>query len=401
MGLNINSDSGKDEQKQVSKNIKNLRNMNKSSSKDASVLATTNTSASITNTGTSTGANTNTTNNNRNKKNISKNLHKYSCLISLVVPLYNEEESLLQLAANIENAMTELAGNSWEVLFVDDGSTDGSYEVIRKLHIANSKFKCIRFRRNYGKSAALSAGFSEVRGRYVGTMDADLQDDPKEFKNMLEKIKEGYDLVSGWKQIRHDPISKTLPSKFFNFVTSVTSGIKLHDFNCGIKLYKREVIDSLDVYGEMHRYLPALAHWQGFKVSEIPVEHHKRKFGKTKFGGVRFIRGFLDLLTVVFTTRYLKRPMHFFGLWGTISIIIGSCLWAYLSIEWLIGNIYLTNRPLAWFSLALIIIGIQLFSIGLIGELLVKQSFEKNRYYQIKSKLFVSNKKNKTEKLNK
>lgn len=318
---------------------------------------------------------------------------KYQFFISLVVPLYNEEESLRPLAYAIQEEMDVLAEGSWEVLFVDDGSTDNSFKVLRELHFENPRFKCIKFRRNYGKSAALAAGFEEARGRFIGTLDADLQDDPKEFKNMLEKMNEGYDLVSGWKKVRHDPISKTLPSKFFNFVTSLTSGVKLHDFNCGIKLYKREVIDSIQVYGEMHRYLPVLAHWQGFKVAEIPVKHHKRKFGKTKFGIARFIRGFLDLLTVVFTTKYLKRPMHFFGLLGTISILVGAIIFLWLAIEWCLGTIYLSNRPLAWFSMLLVVIGIQLFSIGLIGELLVKQSFKKSdKEYNIETKIFAANK---------
>ncbi len=312
--------------------------------------------------------------------------YKNPYMISIVIPLYNEEESIKPLVETVEKKINELARNSWEVIFVDDGSTDNSLNIIKEINAKNPKFKYISFRRNYGKSAALSAGFSYARGRYIGTMDADLQDDPNEFKNMLAKLNEGYDLVSGWKKIRHDPIEKRIPSRFFNYVTSVTSGIKLHDFNCGIKLYKREVIESLQVYGEMHRYLPAFAHWDGFRVTEIPVEHHERKYGKTKFGVARYIRGFLDLLTVVFTTRYLKRPMHFFGLGGTISTIIGLAVWIFLCVEWFMGETSLSNRPLGWFSLALIIVGIQLFSIGLIAELLVKQSFKNSKNYNIKSK---------------
>jgi len=301
--------------------------------------------------------------------------------------LYNEEESLLPLSELVEKEANEIARGSWEVLFIDDGSTDKSYEVIKKINEKNKRFRCIRFRRNFGKSAALSAGFSFANGQYIATMDADLQDDPKEFKKMLEILNDGYDLVSGWKRKRYDPISKTLPSKFFNYVTSKTSGIKLHDFNCGIKLYRREVVESLEVYGEMHRYLPALAFWNGFKVTEVPVEHHERKFGKSKFGMSRFIRGFLDLLTVVFTTRYLKRPLHFFGVGGSICGLIGAIIFVYLSIEWFFGMTNLSERPLSWFSVLLIIIGIQLFSIGLIGELIVKQSNIKLKKYQIKSKL--------------
>ena len=307
---------------------------------------------------------------------------------SLVIPLFNEEESLVPLSELITKESTELFQNSWEVIFVDDGSTDNSFEEIKKINAKNNKFKCIRFRRNFGKSAALSAGFSNVSGKYVATMDADLQDDPKEFKNMFKKINEGFDLVSGWKKKRYDPISKTLPSKLFNFVTSISSGLKLHDFNCGIKFYRREVVDSLDVYGEMHRYLPALAHWNGFKVTEVPVEHHKRQFGYSKFGLSRFIRGFLDLLTVVFTTRFLRRPMHFFGLGGSIFCGVGFLVFFYLCIEWLLGNIYLSERPLSWFSLGLIIIGVQFFSIGLIGELIIKKSYLNTPNYTVKEKIF-------------
>lgn len=306
--------------------------------------------------------------------------------LSIVIPLYNEEESLKPLVEQVEKAMTELMGDKWEIIFVDDGSTDNSYEILKEIAKTNyHRFKCIRFRKNFGKSAALSAGFLHCSGSYVATMDADLQDDPKEFANMFAKLNEGYDLVSGWKKKRHDPISKTIPSKFFNFVTSICSGIKLHDFNCGIKLYRREVVTSLEVYGEMHRYLPALAHWNGFKVTEVPVEHHERQFGKSKFGISRFMRGFLDLLTFVFTTRFIKRPMHFFGTLGMLCGLVGGIAFVYLCIEWFLGWIYLSERPLAWFALGLVIMGIQFFSIGLIGELLVKQNFSRKNQYEIKN----------------
>jgi glycosyltransferase involved in cell wall biosynthesis len=308
--------------------------------------------------------------------------------LSFVVPLFNEEESLEILAEKLAKEATEITKNNWEVWFIDDGSTDNSYEIIKQIHQKDNRFKCIRFRRNFGKSTALSVGFAYAKGKFVGTLDADLQDDPKEFKQMLSLLlNEGYDLVSGWKKKRFDPITKTIPSKFFNFVTSFTSGIKLHDFNCGIKLYRKEVVDSLEVYGEMHRFLPALAFWNGFKVTETPVEHKARKFGKSKFGFSRFIRGYLDLLTVVFTTRYLKRPMHFFGLLGTICFLVGAIIFGFLSIEWLLGFIALAERPLSWFSLGLTVIGIQLFSVGLIAELVVKQSHEKVKNFQIKSRL--------------
>ncbi len=308
-------------------------------------------------------------------------------LISVVIPLYNEEESIPELALSLEKELQELTHGRYEVIFVDDGSTDGSLEYIKQIHRRNKRFRCISFRRNYGKSAALSVGFEEARGKFVATMDADLQDDPAEIKNLAKKLKEGYDLVTGWKQNRKDPISKTIPSKFFNFVTSLVSGIKLHDFNCGLKLYRKAVTDSLQVYGEMHRYLPALAHWEGFRVAEIPVVHHARRYGKSKFGLSRFVNGFLDLLTVVFITRFMKRPMHFFGLFGTIFTIIGLAINLYLSVEWFLGNTYLSNRPLSNFGIALIIVGVQFFSVGLLGEMIVKQNYEKTKNYSIKEKL--------------
>lgn len=307
-------------------------------------------------------------------------------MISVVVPLLNEEESLPELSLILEDELKSIAGKNWEVLFVDDGSTDNSYNVIKEINKRNNNFRAIRFRRNYGKSAALAVGFEKAKGRYIATMDADLQDDPCELKNMLEKMNEGYDLVSGWKKKRHDPISKTIPSKLFNYTTSLVSGIKLHDFNCGLKLYKREVAKSLEVYGEMHRYLPALAYWNGFKIAEIPVQHHPRRYGKTKFGMARFINGFLDLITIMFTNRYVKRPMHFFGSVGTILALAGLIINAYLTFEWVMGNTYLSNRPLALLGIALIIVGVQFFSIGLLGELLVKNNLS-NKNYVIKERL--------------
>ncbi|HYF04443.1 MAG TPA: glycosyltransferase family 2 protein [Patescibacteria group bacterium] len=303
-----------------------------------------------------------------------------SIYISVVIPLLNEEGSLPELAERLEAQLREVANSSWEVLFIDDGSTDASFTVIRELHNRNPRFKAVRFRRNYGKSAALSVGFAQARGKYVITMDADLQDDPAEIPALLNKLKSGYDLVSGWKKKRYDPISKTLPSKFFNWVTSKASGIKLHDFNCGLKGYRREVVKSLQVYGEMHRYLPALAHWDGFKVTEIPVQHHPRIHGYSKFGVSRFLKGFLDLLTVLFTTRYVKRPLHFFGALGSLFALIGFGIDLYLTIEWALGHTNLSNRPLAIFGIGLIIVGVQLISIGLIAELIAKNSMQNFKY---------------------
>ncbi len=301
-------------------------------------------------------------------------------VISVVIPLYNEEASIEELGTKLESVLAPLTKNRYEVIFVDDGSTDNSRNKIRELHRRNNRFHCISFRRNYGKSAALAVGFQAARGRYVVTMDADLQDDPEEIPNLIKKLNEGYDLVSGWKKKRYDPITKTLPSKLFNFVTSLVSGIRLHDFNCGLKAYRNIVVKRLNVYGEMHRYLPVLAHWDGFKVTEIPVRHHPRKYGKSKFGSGRFIKGFLDLLTVMITTRYMQRPLHFFGTIGTLITLLGFVINLYLIVEWLLGKTYLSNRPLLLFGITLIIFGVQLISIGLLGEMNIKSKAEKINY---------------------
>jgi len=298
-------------------------------------------------------------------------------LISVVIPLLDEAQSLPELAKQLETELKKLVGNRWEVIFIDDGSNDNSWQVIKGINEKTRNFKGIRFRKNYGKSAALHKGFQTARGKIIITMDADLQDDPTEISNLINKLKEGYDLVSGWKKKRHDPFIKKFTSKIFNFFTSLSSGLKLHDFNCGLKAYRSECAKSLYVYGEMHRYLPALANWEGFKVSEIPVKHHPRRYGKTKFGVSRFIKGYLDLLTVLFTTRYFKRPLHFFGTFGTIFTLAGLIINFYLVYEWIIGNTYLSNRPLALFGIALIIVGVQMISIGLIGEMIVKNSVDK------------------------
>ncbi len=307
-------------------------------------------------------------------------------IVSVVIPLFNEEDSIYELSSLLEEELNKTAKGRYEVIFIDDGSTDQSYEIITRICKRNRKFRAIRFSGNYGKSAALAAGFAEAKGVIVITMDSDLQDDPTEISHLISKLKEGYDLVSGWKAKRYDPITKTLPSKFFNFVTSTLSGIKLHDFNCGLKAYRREVVKSIECYGELHRYLPVLAHWNGFKVTEIPVKHHPRKHGKTKFGSSRFIKGFLDLVTILFTNKYFKRPMHFFGTIGTLLTLIGVGINIYLVVEWFLGLTYLSERPLTLFAIALIIVGIQFFSFGLLGELIVKNSKDKINYI-IKEKL--------------
>ncbi|MGB9771829.1 MAG: glycosyltransferase family 2 protein [Candidatus Kapaibacteriota bacterium] len=318
----------------------------------------------------------------KTQRKANKNIQKTGndIIITVVIPLYNEEASIEELGAKLEKVLNPLTKNRYEVIFVDDGSTDSSRDKIRELHNRNPRIHCISFRRNYGKSAALAVGFKAARGRYVVTMDADLQDDPEEIPNLIKKLNEGYDLVSGWKKKRHDPITKTLPSKLFNLVTSLVSGIRLHDFNCGLKAYRNNVVKRLNVYGEMHRYLPVLAYWDGFRVTEIPVRHHPRKYGKSKFGSGRFIKGFLDLLTVMITTRYMQRPLHFFGTIGTLITFLGFVVNLYLIIEWLMGKTYLSNRPLLLFGITLIIFGAQLISIGLLGEMNIKSLAEKVNY---------------------
>lgn len=298
----------------------------------------------------------------------------------MVVPLLNEEDSLPELARQLEQVLERVARGNYEVLFIDDGSTDDSFRVIQDIHARNKRFKAIRFRTNHGKSAALAIGFAECKGDIVITMDADLQDDPNEIPSLVAKLEEGFDLVSGWKRKRHDPWHKTMPSKLFNAVTSRMSGIRLHDFNCGLKGYRRSVIENVQVYGEMHRYIPALAHWEGFRVTEIPVQHRARQHGVSKFGMSRFLKGYLDLLTVMFTTRYVKRPLHFFGAVGSLFALVGFITDLYLVIEWSLGKTSLSNRPLALFGVAMIIVGVQLISIGLVGELIVKNNLEHQKF---------------------
>lgn len=306
--------------------------------------------------------------------------------ISVVIPLLNEEDSLVELSSLLELNLTKISENRWEVIFIDDGSTDKSFKIIETICSKNNNFKAIRFRRNYGKSAALSVGFKRANGDIIITMDADLQDDPNEISNLVDKINEGYDLVSGWKKKRYDPISKTLPSKFFNWVTSKAAGIKLHDFNCGLKAYTNEAAKSLNVYGEMHRFLPALSYRDGFKVTEIPVLHHARKHGISKFGASRFLKGFLDLITVIFLTRFIKRPLHLFGTLGFLCVFIGLGIDLYLTIEWVLGLTYISERPLAILGIALIIVGVQFVSMGLLGEMLVRNS-AKEQNYSIKEQI--------------
>ncbi len=302
--------------------------------------------------------------------------------VSVLIPLLNEEESLRPLYNEIRKSFNTITSD-YEIFFVDDGSTDNSLKVIKELARVDRKVRYISFRKNYGKSAALQVGFKNVTGDAVITMDADLQDDPEEIPNLLAKLEEGFDLVSGWKKKRFDPFIKKHTSKFFNYMTKISSGIKIHDFNCGLKAYRKDVVKSVDVYGELHRYIPVLAGWKGFSVAEIVVRHHARKYGKTKFGISRFFKGFIDLITVIFTTRYIQRPLHLFGLLGAISFLAGFVINAYLTYEWIQG-IALGNRPLLFLGILLIIVGVQLIALGLLGEIMVHKS-QDERVYGIKS----------------
>lgn len=301
--------------------------------------------------------------------------------ISIIIPLLNEEESIQPLMYALRNSLSKLH-ISYEIIFVDDGSTDNSLNVIKNIQRSDTRIKFISFKKNYGKSAALQIGFNRATGDAVITMDADLQDDPDEIPNLLAKLNEGFDLVSGWKKKRHDPIVKKISSKFFNFVTRFFSGVKIHDFNCGLKAYRGDVVKRISVYGELHRYIPLLASWEGFTVTEIPVKHHPRRYGKTKFGITRFFKGFVDLITVLFTTRYIKRPMHLFGFLGALAFLLGVIVNAYLSYEWFKG-IPLKDRPLLFLGILLIIVGVQFFAVGLLGEILA-HNFQGDGEYNIK-----------------
>lgn len=301
--------------------------------------------------------------------------------ISVVIALFNEVESLPELHRQLSVTFSEL-GKTYELLFIDDGSRDGSLEFLKKLAMSDSHVRAISLRRNQGKSAALAVGFDAARGERVITMDADLQDNPAEIPALLAKLDEGYDLVSGWKRKRYDPLSKTLPSKFFNVVTSWVSGIRLHDFNCGLKAYRQAVVKDLFVYGELHRFLPVLAHKMGYRCTEIPVVHRARQFGKSKFGMSRFLNGFLDLLTVVFLSGYNRAPLHFFGSLGLIFGLIGLGVNGYLTALKLAGQ-PIGNRPLLFLGVLLMVIGVQFFSFGLIGEMLTHAN-ERQRAYPVK-----------------
>ena len=307
--------------------------------------------------------------------------------ISIIIPLLNEEESLPELCSWIEKVMNK-NNFSYEVYLIDDGSKDNSWNIIEDISVKNSSIKGVKFRRNYGKSAALNIGFQKASGDVVITMDADLQDSPDEIPELYNKIiKEGYDLVSGWKQKRYDPITKTIPTKLFNWAARRASGIYLHDFNCGLKSYKNTVVKSVEVHGEMHRYIPVLAKWAGFgKITEQVVEHQSRKYGETKFGLERFINGFLDLLTITFVTRFGKKPMHFFGVIGTIMFVLGFGIFGFIVIEKLLAmsnNVQAKNiadMSIFYIALTSMIIGVQLFLAGFISEMISRASNDRNNY---------------------
>lgn len=308
--------------------------------------------------------------------------------LSVVIPLLNERESLAPLVERL-HAVIGAMGRTYEVILVDDGSTDGSWEEIQRLARADGRVKGIRFGRNYGKSPALNEGFRATQGQVVVTMDADLQDDPEELPALYAMIAdEGYDLVSGWKKKRFDPITKTIPTKLFNWTIRRASGLKLHDFNCGLKAYRGEVVKSIEVFGEMHRYIPFIVHKEGYRrIGEKVVRHHPRRFGKSKFGFDRFINGFLDLLTISFIARFGKRPMHFFGAWGTVMFVFGLT-----AAAWLVGSklwhLFVLERPaplvadqaLFFVALTAMIIGVQLFTAGFVAELVGRNSADRNRY---------------------
>ncbi len=295
--------------------------------------------------------------------------------VSVVVPCYNEEGNLPELHRRLSAVLGSL-GVPWEILIVDDGSTDGTWVTIRALHEADDHVLAIRHRRNFGKAEALANGFAVARGDVVMTMDGDLQDDPDELPRFLVKLEEGYDLVSGWKQRRQDPLGKTAPSRVFNWTVRRVSGVPLHDFNCGYKAYRREVTQALRLYGELHRFTPVLAAGEGFRIAELPVRHHARRWGRSKYGWSRLVKGFLDLLTVTFLTQYRQRPMHLFGLPGLVALAVGILLGLFLSLEKLILGNSIGTRPLLLLSVLLVMIGAQFFGLGLLGEFLAHGSNE-------------------------
>ncbi len=304
--------------------------------------------------------------------------------VSIIVPTFNEEESVGLLTEQVAEAMNAI-GCSYELIFVDDGSRDGTAAALTQLAETHSEVRVVEFRRNFGKAAALDAGFQLAKGDIVFTMDADLQDDPAEIPNFLAKLAEGYDVVSGWKHVRHDPLDKTLPSKLFNRVVSRLSGVKLNDFNCGFKAYRREAVSELSLYGELHRFIPVLLHWDGYKVGEIPVNHRARQFGVSKYGFGRLFKGALDFLGVMLNTRYATRPLHVFGGAGMAFGAVGGAALFYLSLLWLVGAGPIGNRPLLFFGILMVMTGFQFITIGLLGEFIQRQSAQPKRRFTIRA----------------
>jgi glycosyltransferase involved in cell wall biosynthesis len=298
-------------------------------------------------------------------------------VISVVVPVHDEERSVALLYDELTSALEPL-GLDWETIFVDDGSTDGTFAALTRLHNAAQNVRVVRLRRNFGKAAALVAGFDQARGDIVVTIDGDLQDDPAEIQRLLAKLDEGFDLVSGWKTRRQDPLSRRLLSKIFNRVTSAFSGVRLHDMNCGLKAYRAEVVHGLRLYGELHRFIPVLAHYRGFRIAELPVNHRPREHGRSRYGVERYLRGFLDLLTVSFIGRYRHRPLHLFGGLGLILGLIGSGVLVYLTIVKALGHA-IGQRPLLLLGVLLVVIGMQFFSLGLISEMITSHHEERAR----------------------
>lgn len=290
--------------------------------------------------------------------------------LSVIIPVYNEQESLPILYEKLVGVLDEI-GKSWEIVFVDDGSTDGSAETLAQLQQQDNRITIVTQRRNFGKSLGLGAGFQVSRGEIVVTMDADLQDEPTEIPTLLAKLNEGYDVVTGWKKTRQDPLSKRIPSRIANRTTAVMTGLNLNDMNSGFKVYRRDCIERITLYGDLHRYIPVLANYAGFKVTEVPVVHHKRQFGKSKYGAGRLIRGGLDLLTVLFLNQYGRRPLHLFGASGAVLLLLGFVINLSLTIEWLTGARNLSDRPLLTLGVLLMLMGIQLLTMGLVAELLV------------------------------
>jgi dolichol-phosphate mannosyltransferase len=298
-------------------------------------------------------------------------------VISVVIPVHDEERSVALLYDELRSALEPL-DTEWEAIFVDDGSTDGTFAALTRLHNKAANVRVVRLRRNFGKAAALGSGFDQARGDTIVTIDGDLQDDPVEIPRLLAKLEEGFDLVSGWKSRRRDPLSRRVPSRIFNWVASRFSGVRLHDMNCGLKAYRAEVVRGLRLYGELHRFTPVLAHYRGFRIAELPVNHRPRVHGRSRYGIERYLRGFLDLLTVSFIGRYRQRPLHLFGGLGLVLMVIGIGVLVYLTVDKALGHA-IGTRPLLTLGVLLVVVGMQFFSLGLISEMITSQHEERAR----------------------